>query len=686
MATPRFGAVLHNLHRPLLTHEQAGLTDGELLGRFIMRRDEAAFEALLLRHGPMVLGVCRRVLGNEADVEDAFQATLLVLARKAASIRPRGMVGNWLHGVAHRTALKARAMRTRRLAREREAAARPKPEGPAEPWDHLAALLDEGLNALPDKYRTALILCELEGKSIKEAAQHLGCPQGTVGTRLARGRRLLIRWLGRRGVALSGGAITAAIARSAAAAGVPPLLMSSTVKAALLVAAGHAVGAGVVPARVASLAESVLKAMLLTKLKATAAVLLGVAVVAAAASAVLFPARAAEPPPARKAVQPAGTRQGKPATNPKPVIVRENAQIRSLAWSSNGKLLTTVGIVYELVDFTDGDGKPTGTGGILPSSTIKLWDPTTGKCKRSLAEEKHTYIAALAFSADGKTAALSASKHVLTNDPKDPLKFETEVRVMDARTWALKHKVKSAGFASALAFSPDGTRLALGGKSRLGHDAAFVRLWDVQKQKQIGAMEGGGYRVSCLAFSSECGQDDAGGQELLAAGDENGKVHVFDGRAAAARREFEGQGPLRAGGAQCVTGVGFSADGKRLVSGSMDRAVRFWDVKAGKLVRMLKGNQGPIAALAFSRDGRLFATAGGVTVQGKSKVEVILWDTKTGKPRKTFPGQTMPVNSLAFSPDGTTLAIGAGAAEFPRDSSGPGRGRTRGEVKLWKLQ
>src|SRR5262245_35915307 len=122
MATTALGTVLNNLRRSLLRQDKVGLTDGELLECFIGRRDEAAFEALLCRHGPMVLGVCRRVLRNEADAEDAFQATFLLLVKKATCIRPRGMVGNWLYGVAHSTALKARAMSNKRSAKERAAA------------------------------------------------------------------------------------------------------------------------------------------------------------------------------------------------------------------------------------------------------------------------------------------------------------------------------------------------------------------------------------------------------------------------------------------------------------------------------------------------------------------------------------------------------------------------------------
>src|SRR5262249_28683821 len=132
--------------------------------------------------------------------------------------------------------------------------------------------------------------------------------------------------------------------------------------------------------------------------------------------------------------QPTGATKSK-VQEPKPVIVQEDAQVRTVAWSSNGKILATIGIVYESVEFRDGGGQLTDSGGVIPHSTIKLWDATTGKLKRSLGEEKDTYIAAIAFSPDGKTAAISTSKHVLTNEPKNPIKFEAEVRVMDAETW-----------------------------------------------------------------------------------------------------------------------------------------------------------------------------------------------------------------------------------------------------------
>src|SRR5262245_52777748 len=179
MANRQLTSVLDRLRQAALRHGGTGLTDSELLEGFIARGDEAAFEALVRRHGPMVLGVCQRILRNEADAEDAFQATFLVLARKASCVRPRGMVGNWLYGVAHNTARNAKAMNRRRRQKEREAGTMPKQAAPEEVWGELQALLDQELPALPDKYRAPIILCDLEGKTLREAARQFGWPQGT---------------------------------------------------------------------------------------------------------------------------------------------------------------------------------------------------------------------------------------------------------------------------------------------------------------------------------------------------------------------------------------------------------------------------------------------------------------------------------------------------------------------------
>ena len=176
--------VLRHLRRAALLDRGDAPSDAHLLESFLRCHDEAAFEGLLRRHGPMVFGVCRRVLGNRADAEDAFQATFLVLVRKAAAIRPRELVGSWLWGVAYRTALKARAMNMRRRTRERLATEMGRSDDSQEDWvsEELLGRLDEALGRLPESYRVPVVLCELEGRSRKEAAgllgdfEHVECP------------------------------------------------------------------------------------------------------------------------------------------------------------------------------------------------------------------------------------------------------------------------------------------------------------------------------------------------------------------------------------------------------------------------------------------------------------------------------------------------------------------------------
>jgi RNA polymerase sigma factor (sigma-70 family) len=276
------------LRRGGLLLGEAGLTDGELLEAYIARRDQAAFETLVRRHGPMVLGVCRRILRNDADAEDAFQATFLVLVRKASTIRAKTMVSNWLYGVAHNTALKAKAMNRRRQTKEREAATLSKGQANEEVWRQAQALLDEAMSGLSDKYRVAIVLCDLEGRTIKEAARQLGCPTGTVATRLARGRTLLAKRLSRHGLTLSGGAVAAVLSEGAASAGVSASLIRSTIQAATTT--------GNVSARVAALTEGVVAAMFLNKLKIASATLVALGMFTVAAGLFTLPMMAAQQP------------------------------------------------------------------------------------------------------------------------------------------------------------------------------------------------------------------------------------------------------------------------------------------------------------------------------------------------------------------------------------------------------
>jgi RNA polymerase sigma factor (sigma-70 family) len=264
---------------PLEPGTAASLSDGQLLDRFVARREESVFEAIVLRHGPMVWGVCRRVLRDHHDAEDALQATFLTLARKAASVEPREKLGNWLYGVAYLTAKKAMASRARRRVldgRARETKARENkmldtPHPGAAPGNSLGELLpelDRALSRLPDKYRAPVVLCELQGKTHKEAAEQLGWPIGTVSGRLSRARGILARKLSRPAAALSGGSLAAMLARDASAASVPAELVGPTAQAACQVSAGHAAAAGVVSAEVATLTAEVLKTMLLSKIAA----------------------------------------------------------------------------------------------------------------------------------------------------------------------------------------------------------------------------------------------------------------------------------------------------------------------------------------------------------------------------------------------------------------------------------
>jgi RNA polymerase sigma factor (sigma-70 family) len=309
MATSQTSGVIQHLRRVL--RDGAGLTDGQLLEDYISRRDDAAVAALVRRHGPMVWGVCRRVLRNEHDAEDAFQATFLVLVRRAASIASRELLANWLYGVAHQTALKARATVAKRKGRERQVTEMPEPAVTEQDhWRDLQPLLDEELSRLPDKYRGVVVLCDLEGKTRKEAARHLGLPEGTVGSRLARARVLLAKRLTRRGVALSGGALAAMLAREAAA-GMPNWVADSTIKAASLFVAGQA-AAGAISFKAAALTEGVMKAMLFNKLKSAIAVVLILGLMATGATLLSCRKAAGQDdnkPVAEKPVEPAAKQE-----------------------------------------------------------------------------------------------------------------------------------------------------------------------------------------------------------------------------------------------------------------------------------------------------------------------------------------------------------------------------------------
>src|SRR5262249_29351759 len=285
MAAVPLSRVVGQFRSALATRETAGLPDVDLWERYVRDRDEAAFAAIVRKHGPMVLGVCRRILRDTHDAEDAFQATFLVLVRKAASLRSPRTLANWLHGVARRTALAARRSGPERRAKE--AAVLPRVVMPPDPRDDLWPVLDQELGRLGEKYRIAVVLCDLEGRTRKDAAQQLGWAEGTVASRLARGRGILAERLARRGFA--GALVAAALAGGESPARVPPALVGSTVAVVNVPAAG-----GASCGQAAALAEGVLKSMRLTKLKTVTAVAL-VVVATVGAGAIGSGGRATEP-------------------------------------------------------------------------------------------------------------------------------------------------------------------------------------------------------------------------------------------------------------------------------------------------------------------------------------------------------------------------------------------------------
>jgi RNA polymerase sigma factor (sigma-70 family) len=274
MRTDRLRDALGQLRAALAPPE----ADGQLLARFLASRDECAFAALVRRHGPMVLGVCRRVLRHVQDAEDAFQATFLVLARKAASVRKRNAVGSWLYAVACRTARRLRDVRAQRWAREQQVGTMPHPQtGPSEPQDW-RPLLDEALSRLAERHRAPVVLCDLQGLSRREAARQLGLAHRTLSRRLVKGRTLLAQRLSRRGVTLSGGALAVLLSEGAACAQVPRALALATAKAASLVAAGQLAA---VATPVAALTMGVLRAMWIAKVKVVVAAVFAVAALGA---------------------------------------------------------------------------------------------------------------------------------------------------------------------------------------------------------------------------------------------------------------------------------------------------------------------------------------------------------------------------------------------------------------------
>jgi RNA polymerase sigma factor (sigma-70 family) len=665
-----FSDFLHYLRALYPEEAAAGSSDGELLDRFVCQREEEAFTVLVRRHGPMVLSVCQRLLGDRHLAEDCFQATFIVLARQAGKIRSRNSLGTWLYAVGQRVARKARAKLTARRNRERQLTTMARAARLDEStWQELRSIIDQEIGRLPEKYQAPVVLCHLEGKTHQEAARELGWPKSSLERRLARGRELLRHQLIRRGVTLSAAAVTTALCQKVTGAPVRAFLAMNTVKAATSVAAGKMLPGGCVTARALSLAEEALGGLASMKAKLIAIVLaLGVAVGSAGwashgrlgepslrAASELKQPRAATNQLTPTKTQAATDQYGDPLPEGAiarlgPRRFRHDGFGTALAFSPDGKTLVGSSV-----------------------SGVMVWDAATGQVKHQLGAGQMPFQ--VAVSPDSKVLA--------TSDFETPSAKEATIKLWDLASGKLMRALsgpKGEGqdaMLVQLSFTPDGKSLACLNR---GGKAVFVDLESGAIRQALKGQDA--TQISKLAISSD--------GKLLATADSVEGIEIWDARAGTLIRKFKDASKGR------VTAMTFAPDGKELACGLENHAYVLDAVTGMELARseaaigdsigldfnpdrrtlVWGGNRGKIVVWDWSNDKMLHHLDGHATVgysvvlspDGKTAAlgttwqTVQLWDVEGGKKRLSeLAGHSSAVENLAFAPDGTTLVS---AAEF----------------------
>jgi RNA polymerase sigma factor (sigma-70 family) len=651
MAKKSLESLLPHLRKFAAVHTARELSDGNLLERFVAGKDEAAFAILIERHAPMVLRVCRCALGNAHDAEDALQASFLILAQKAASVRKTASLSSWLHGVASRVAATLVRERLRRRRREQRSFSATVPDPAAEvSWREVWAALNEELGRLPGDLRDPLSLCYLDGRTRDEAARQLGLTVACLHGRLERGRKALCERLKRRGITLPAALLGAALAGDPLQAGPPATVILYTVRAAALLAGGRALDKGLVHPSVLSLVHEVLRNMQAAKLKLLAVMLLGLTLLGASAAVTAHAAlmtandvteHSPEQEPLLKADAAAPLRFDA-FDDPLPlgVLVRMGSlrlrqPAREVMFAMDGKTLISTGAEYRITKWDAGTGKYLqgrlieGTQRFDRSATILSPDgkavlvfsrqsllvsevPTGKKLGSVVLDAGEPFRAALA--PGGKAVAASINegrKHVL--------------RIWDVATGTERQFLDDNRGAEAITFSPDGKLLAATGYE-------VLRVWDVatgKLQRSIRLRAD----AECLAFSPD--------SKSVAAGCDDGTVRIWD---VGTGKE---QAMLRSSLAYHNFCLAFAPDGKMLAAGGQNGFV-LWDVAACK--QLHQHPAGSVWSMAFAPDGKTLAVNCGC---------IQLWDMGTCTQLLVDlarAGHSMEVDSLAVSPDGRVLA------------------------------